>query len=589
MTFFNVISLLGGLGMFLYGMSVMGSSLEKVAGGKAEGLLHRLTSSPLKGVLLGTIITSVIQSSSATTVIVIGLVNSGLMAFAQSVAVIMGANIGTTVTGQIIRLSDLDGESLLLQLVKPSTLAPAAILVGVIFFLFCKATKKRNVGHILLGFGILFTGMLAMEAAVVPLRDAPWFAQLFSGLQNPILGLLAGFVVTSIIQSSSASLGILQALTVTGVVSWGSAIPIILGQNIGTCITGVLASIGASRAAKRVAYSHVFFNVLGTGLFLVLIYGFRALFGAPFWGDAVDMGGIANFHTVFNIGTTLILLPCRNLFVRLCNRLIPERREETHPELAEVVLDTRLYASPAMAIAQAHAAVVQMAGLARLIQRSAIAIMLGEVPAEAVKLATKREELTDRLEVSVTNYLVGIARLDLSEQESRRTADLLAFVSEFERIGDRSVNVMERNGEVRDKDLVFSETARQSFDLLDRALGEVCDLAIEAFSNGDLMSAVKVEPLEQTIDRICDAARTRHIARLKEGLCSIEAGVVFLEVLNNYERISDHCSNVAARLISNSEAVPDPHTLLRRLHEGQEEPYAKLAEYYGEKYTLPSE
>ncbi len=581
MSVLSLISLLGGLGLFLYGMTTMGSGLEKMAGGKTEGILQKLTDHPLKGVALGAIITALIQSSSGTTVIVIGLVNSGIMKFAQAVGVIMGANIGTTVTAQILRLSDISGDNIFLQLLKPTALAPAAAFVGIILFMFCKSAKKRTVGQILLGFGVLFTGMFAMEAAVVPLRESPWFIELFSGLTNPLLGVLVGLGVTAIIQSSSASVGILQALTVTGAVTWGSAIPIILGQNIGTCVTGLIASVGASRAAKRVAVSHVYFNVIGTLVFLAAIYGFKAIFGFDAWNDSIGKGQVANFHTLFNVVTTLLFLPFTKLLVRLSEMTVPDKGP-SYPELETTILDERLYASPAVAIAQARKAVEQMAELGQMIQRDSVRLLLKH-DEEAIALAQQREGVIDKLDVSVSNYLVGISAKELSEQESHEVNTLLTFVTEFERIGDYAINVVERGGEVYDKGVNFTEDARQELAVLDAAVAEIMDVTIRTFVHDDIGLAWRVEPLEETVDMICETLRERHIDRLKDGRCNIEAGIIFLEVLADFERVSDHCSNVAAHILS-AEAETDPHSLRRKLHDGTEPRYNELLRQYQVKY-----
>lgn len=585
MTILDVIALAGGLGLFLYGMTIMGSGLEKVAGGKTEAILQKLTSSTWKGVILGALITAVIQSSSGTTVIVIGLVNSGILQFSQALGIVMGANIGTTVTGQLLRLSDISGDSLILQLLKPSGFAPMLAFIGAVLFVFFKSQKRRNVGQILVGLGILFTGMQAMEHAVVPLQDSPLFIQVFTTLQNPVLGVLAGTLVTAAIQSSSASVGILQALTTTGAVRWGNAIPIILGQNIGTCITAIIASVGASRAAKRVAVSHLFFNVIGTVLWLLGIYGVKAAVGGfSFWDQPMNMGDIANFHTVFNLVTTLFFIPFSGVLVKLATWAVPEQKGETHPELAPVVLDSRLYASPSVAIGQARKAVEQMAEVGRLNQQNAVTILLNHNE-EDIQLAEQREDVVDKLDVAVTNYLVNMTELELSEYESREVTTLLNFVTEFERIGDYAINVVERSGEVFDKGVRFSEAARRELGVLSDAVGEIFDLTIAAFAHSDLDEAARVEPLEETVDMICETLRERHIRRLKEGNCNIEAGIIFLEVLTDYERISDHCSNVAARLLSVEEDEMDLHTLRRSLHAGGQERYNHAVKRYKEKYA----
>lgn len=585
MTFFDVVSLAGGLALFLYGMSIMGSGLEKLAGGKLEGVLQKLTSNTMKSVGLGAGITALIQSSSATTVILIGLVNSGIMQLSQAIGVIMGANIGTTVTGQLLRLSDISGDSFWLQLFKPSTLAPAIAFVGMLFYVFFKSQKKRNIGQILLGFGILFTGMFAIEGAVAPLRESPWFAQLFTSLQNPLLGILAGTLITAVIQSSSASVGILQALTTTGLVTWSSAIPIILGQNIGTCSTGLIASVGASKSAKRVAVVHLYFNIIGSLLFMGVIYAIQYTVGFSFWDNTMNKGDIANFHTLFNLVSTLIFLPFTKLLARLAEWTVRDKPEDEHEELKLTVLDERLYNSPAVAVQQAQKAVLQMATNARLNQRDALGLLL-DYDQKKVDLANEREDVVDKLDVRVSNYLVKMNDLDLSEEESRQVTLLLNYVTEFERIGDYAVNVIERGGEVYDKKIVFSQTARFELQVLHDAVGEILDLAIEVYEDGNFMAAGRVEPLEETVDLICEILRERHISRLKNGLCNIEAGIVFLSVLTDYERISDHCSNIAARMLSEDSKTGhfNTHELRRNMHEGQLSQYNNLLEEYNQKY-----
>ncbi|MDR1210258.1 MAG: Na/Pi cotransporter family protein [Clostridiales bacterium] len=586
MTFFDVVTLLGGLGLFLYGMYVMGDGLERLAGSRLERILQKLTSNLFKATLLGVVITGIIQSSSATTVIVVGFVNSGIMSFGQALGVVMGANIGTTVTGQIIRLSDISPDAgFFLQLLKPSTLAPIAAIVGASLNMFCKESKKRNLGQILLGFGVLFTGMFMMEGAMEPLHDSRWFRDFIVTLENPVLGVLVGAMFTGIIQSSSASIGILQALTTTGHITWGAAVPIVLGANIGTCVTAILASIGASRAARRVAVSHLYFNVLGSFICIALVYGYVGIFGAPFWGDTVNMGDVAMFHTVFNVGGTLIFLPFYKVLVRLAELTVPEKAGDVHPELLPTALDPRLYANPASAIAQARAAVRKMAALSALIVKDAKSILLTN-DQEAARLANQREENLDKLEVSVSNYLVGVTGFDLDERESREATMLLSSVGEFERIGDYAINIVQRAGEVYDKGITFSDTAKRELDVLDNAVAEVLEICAAAFAGSDLALAAKVEPLEETIDEICERLRELHIERLKTGQCKIESGIVFVEVLADYERISDHCSNIAGKLIGGGEKSPDAHALLREMHSGRAAAYNELMAYYHEKYKL---
>ncbi len=585
MTVFNIISLLGGLALFLYGMTLMGSGLERAASGKTERVLKKLTASPVKGVALGAVITALIQSSSGTTVIVIGLVNSGIMQFKQAIGVVLGANIGTTVTGQIIRLGDITGGSFLLEFLKPTTLAPIVAFFGALLYVFVKKEKHKNIGSILLGFGILFTGMFAMEQAVYPLRDMPQFAQLFSRMQNPIIGVLVGAGVTAIIQSSSASVGILQALTATGAITWGSAVPIILGQNIGTCVTGLIASIGASKSAKRVAVCHLYFNVIGTVVFLLIIYLLKSFIGFSFWETAITKGGIANFHTFFNVVATLMFLPFTNFLAYLAEKTIPDEKEEEHPELEVFYLDERLYKSPSVAIAQSFTAVERMAQATKLNQENTVDMLL-HYTEKGFALAQQREDVVDKMDVTISNYLINMSDLELTEQENRDISTLLSTVTDLERIGDHCINIIERGGEIYDKGLSFSPSAQEEIRALNQGVSEIISLTIAAFIQKNHHIAAKVEPLEETIDMLCMILRDRHIQRLKKGECTVEIGVIFLEVLNDYERISDHCSNIAARIYSEGlkEKAFDIHALRKKLHQGYDPEYIKNMKGYEEKY-----
>ena len=587
MDIFSVISLAGGIAMFLYGMSIMGSGLEKLAGGQMEGVLRRLTSSTLMAVLSGAVLTGLIQSSAATTVIVIGLVNSGIMQLTQAIGVIMGANIGTTITGQILRLGDMEGGGVLLRLLKPTTIAPVVMFIGAILFVFLKAPKKRNIGQILMGFGILFTGMAAMETAVEPLRESPLFLELFSKLQNPLMGILAGALVTVAIQSSSASVGILQALSTTGAVTWGSAIPIILGQNIGTCSTPLIASIGASKGAKRAAVVHLYFNLIGTAVFMAVIYGIKYIVGIPFWEAAMNRGDIADFHTLFNVVTTCCFIPFTKVLAKLATLTIPDAGSEKQ-NLGMPILDERLFNSPAMAIQQARSAVVTMANNARANYGESVGLLFSH-DQEKIAEVNAREQIIDRLEYYISNYLVKASDHELSEADSHNASDLFSFITEFERIGDYSINVVERSGEIFDKEIRFSDSAKNELLVLDSAIREIVDLAVDAFSQNDIKLAARVEPLEETIDTMCEMLHSRHIERLKAGTCAIENGVVFLEILTNLERIADHCSNIAARLIGSesNDTEFDAHELRRRLHDGHVPDYNITLAQYEKKY-LPA-
>ena len=585
MTIFNVINLAGGIALFLYGMSIMGTGLEKLAGGKMEAVLQRLTSSVWKAVLLGAILTGLIQSSAGTTVICIGLVNSGIFTLSQAIGVIMGANIGTTVTGQLIRLSDISGSGWVLTMLKPSTFSPIVAFVGAVLFVFMKSPKKRNIGQICMGFGILFTGLFTMENAVAPLKDSPLFVQLFTQLQNPVLGVLAGALVTVAIQSSSASVGILQALSSTGVVTWGSAIPIILGQNIGTCSTPLIASMGASTAAKRSAIVHLYFNVIGTAVFLAGVYGLKAAGLFPFWNDVMTKGDIANFHTLFNVVVTLMFMPFTKALAWLAERTIPEKEGEA-ADLSMPVLDQLLLQSPAVALQQAKNAVEKMASRTRTIFDKTVGLFT-TFDADVAASVAHREELLDKMEVSITDYLIRISDQELTESESHAVSELLKFVGEYERIGDYTVNLMDCARQLSEQGWGFSSTARKQAALLFEAVGEVQRVAGEAFTQADAALAAQVEPLEETVDRMCDVMREEHIARLKAGECGIEPGLLFLDVLTNTERISDHCSNIAARLIGDETDDPDMHARKHSLLAGKDAAFNARLATYEQKYLAP--
>lgn len=583
MTITDMIQLAGGVALFLYGMTIMGAGLEKVAGGKMQSILQKLTSSTIRGILLGTFITGIIQSSAGTIVIVIGLVNSGIMALPQAVGVIMGANIGTTVTGQLIRLADISGDSLLLTVIQPKTFSPVVAFVGMILYVFYKAPKKRNMGQIMMGFGILFTGMFQMESAVAGLRESELFVNLFTKLQNPVLGLLAGLAVTVAIQSSSASVGILQALSSTGVVTWGNAFPIILGTHIGTTFTPMVAAVGASKGAKRSAVIHLYFNLISSVVFLAGIYLIKCTIGVPFWNEILNKGSIANIHTLSSVVATICFIPFTKVLIWLAEHTVRDKPGEEQ-DLSMPVLDERLLTSPAVAIQQAQNAVEKMAARAARNYRAAMPLLAGYKD-DAAAVVNQREDLIDRMEVTLTNYLIKISDRELGEMESHRVNSLLAFVTEVERIGDYAINVTERAAEMRDKELSFSDQAQRELQMLGDAIGEIIDLTVQAMHNGETVTAAQVEPLEETVDTICETLRTRHIQRLKEGKCQLESGIIFLDVLTNLERISDHCSNIAARLLGmESDSELDPHALKKAMHNGDTKGYDDALNQYRKKY-----
>ncbi len=585
MTIFDAIKLVGGLAIFLFGMTTMANGLEKVAGSKLEGVLKKLTKTPLLAVIFGAVLTAAIQSSSATTVMVVGLVNSGLMQLSQAIGVIMGANIGTTVTAQILSLGDIDSDNMLLLFLKPATIAPIFSCIGAFLFMFSKNEKRRNWGQVGIGFGVLFTGMFTMEGAVAPLRDSPVFAELFSTLQNPILGVLVGAGVTAIIQSSSASVGILQALSSTGVISYATAIPIILGQNIGTCITPMMASIGASKAAKRSAFCHLYFNIIGTSFFLLLVYLSQYLFDLPFWTDIVDRGDIANFHTIFNVAITLMLLPFTKLLAKLAMKTVPDSKDEKKDDTA-ILLDERLLATPTLAIQQVESAVAQMAKLAYDNYKLAIPLVF-TYSDDVQKNIIENEALLDRMEVETTNYLIQITHKELTEEESDKVSALLHILSDFERIGDRVENVVDWAHQLHSKSFKLSQKANDELTYLGDAVGENIELAISATFDASLESAKLVEPLEETVDKMCAILRAEHLNRLKAGDCNIETGIIYIELISDFERISDYCSSIAGYVMHLDSKTDyfDNHLMKSKIKtENQDEFTASALAKYEERY-----
>lgn len=585
MDFFMIVSLLGGLALFLYGMSMLGSGLEKLSGGRLEQTLEKLTNNVFKGVLLGALVTGAIQSSSATTVIVVGLVNARILKLRQAIGIIMGANIGTTVTAHILRLSDLSSDNFFLMLLKPTTLAPVVGIIGILMVMVGKKQKYKTLGEILLGFCILFTGMFNMEAAVSPLSESPEFASLFASLSNPVIGVLVGAGVTAIIQSSSASIGILQALSSTGIITWSSAIPIILGQNIGTCITPILASIGASKNAKRTAAVHLSFNIIGTCVFLIVIYTIQSISPFSFWDLPIDKGGIANFHTTFNVCVTLMFLPFVGLLEKLVIRLIPDQQTADEVDDPAIALDDRLLTSPGLAIQHCRDAVLQMGKLARK-NFSASVRQLEQYNHKEAEKIREREDTIDRLEDRLGNYMLKIPQDNLSEQSSATISALLHILSEFERIGDYSINLVEFAENMESTGAEFSPQAQFELTTIGEAVGEAIDMALGCFEKQDLALAETIEPLEEVVDQMQETLKDRHINRLRNGQCTVDAAFPFVESLSCLERISDHCSNIGVYMISyvrGSDEV-DHHTYIMQLHSGQVGHYNEQFRRYTEKY-----
>ncbi len=582
MSIFNVFSLLGGLAMFLYGMDVMGKSLEKQAGNRLQAILSRLTDNPLKGFLLGLVVTSIIQSSSATTVMVVGFVNSGLMQLHQAIGIIMGSNVGTTVTGWLLSLSGIQGDSFWIQLCKPSTFAPILAFVGLILYMFLKSEKKKGVGAILLGFAILMTGMEVMSGAVSPLADDPQFTALFTAFSNPILGVLVGALLTGIIQSSSASVGILQALSSTGIITFGSAIPIIMGQNIGTCVTALIASIGANKNAKRAAMVHLYFNIIGVIVFLSLFYSLNAVFHFSFVNDTINPVGIAIIHSVFNILATALLLPFNRLLERLAILTIPDDKK---PDTIQV-LDDRLLATPALAVERARAVTVEMADLARttLLQGMSLTHKWDKELAEKI---AEGEQRIDEYEDRLGTYLVRLSSRSLTMEDSHAISLLLHTIGDYERIGDHAVNLLDTAKEIHEKGLQFSKSAQKDLAVLESAIQEVLDITITGFEKSDLSLADQVQPLEQVIDDLVRELKNRHIQRLQSGECTIELGFVLSDLLTNYERVSDHCSNISVTLEEVAKDRFDTHEYLSKMKEGEGNNYRQRIEDYHRRFALP--
>ena len=540
MDIFDFLSLVGGLCLFLFGMNVMGQALERRAGGTLRTLLGKLTTSKAKGFLTGLGVTGVIQSSSATTVMVVGFVNSGLMNLKQAINVIMGANVGTTVTAWLLSLSGIESDNLFVQLFKPTSFTPILALIGIIFYMFCSSSKKKDTGTILLGFAVLMFGMDTMSAAVSGLSEVESFRNMFIAFENPLFGVLAGALLTAIIQSSSASVGILQALAVTGQVSYGAAIPIIMGQNIGTCITAILSSVGTNKNAKRAAVVHLAFNVIGTIVWLTVFWIIKALLAPELLNESASLVGIAIAHSTFNILCTALLLPLSGMLEKVAYRIVPESKSKEQ----DAELDELLLATPSLALENCHSVASEMAETAA----SALKGSIDTLSRYSTKLdedIREKESKTDHYEDILGTYLIKLSSNQVSEQDSAEAAKLLKMIGDFERISDHAVNILESAEEMNSKDLKFSESAMKELGVLTDAVEEILDLALKAFLDEDVEAASKVEPLEEVIDGLKEQMRTRHILRLQQGDCSIDAGFVWSDLLTNLERTADHCSNIA--------------------------------------------
>ena len=579
MDLFDVLTLIGGLSLFLFGMNIMGQALERKAGNKLKDLLAKMTNSKFKGFLTGLVITAVIQSSSATTVMVVGFVNSGLMTLRQAINVIMGANIGTTITSWILSLGDIDGSSILITLLKPTSFTPILALVGIIFYMFLKDDSKKDIGSILLGFATLMFGMDTMSNAVSGLANVPGFSNLFILFTNPLLGVLVGALLTAIIQSSSASVGILQALSSTGQVTYGAAVPIIMGQNIGTCVTCLLSSIGTNKNARRAAVVHLLFNTIGTVVILTLFCIIKTFVYIPLLSEQASMFGIALTHSIFNVLCVMILLPMSALLEKLALRIIPDDKiKEKYDEL-----DTRLFVTPTLALAQAKSSLSDMADTSR----KAITMALKSVNNYSDKLyedILKQEDKNDRYEDKIGTYLVDLSSKNtLSESESKEVSKMLKIIGDLERIADHAINIGQASRELRDKNLSLSEDAIKEMDSMLNAVKECVDLSLLAFEKDDLAIALKVPPLEEVIDELKAILRANHIDRVKRRQCSIEAGFIWSDLLTNLERVGDHCNNIATEIIDDLN-YDNRYFHKTKRHASDDEGYDAMYRDYSLKY-----
>ena len=589
MDIFGILNLLGGLALFLYGMSAMGDGLVQLSGGRLEKILEKLTQKKIMAVLLGLLVTAVIQSSSATTVMVVGFVNSGIMNLSQAVGIIMGANIGTTVTSWLLSLTGIQGSSLFLNLLKPSSFSPVLAAIGVILTMTAKEDdRKKNIGTILVGFAILMFGMEAMSSAVSPLAKDEKFTGILTAFSNPILGTLAGAALTAIIQSSSASVGILQALCVTGAVSFGTAIPIIMGQNIGTCVTALLSGVGASKNARRASLIHLYFNLIGTLLFLVVFYTLNSFLHFSFLRTPASAADIAVIHSLFNIGCTIVLFPFSNVLVKLAQLTIPDGKEaaqDTRPAALQA-LDERFLDRPGFAMNLCKEAVDHMADLARNSFQLAMGL-LDNFSEKDLQRVIAMEQESDSYEDTLGTYLVKLSGKDLSKADSRTLSILLHCINDFERISDHAINVAESAQELRDKGLTLSEDSRKELAVYGKAVSDILDLTVSVFAADDTDRARSVEPLEEVIDTLSIEMRQRHIIRLRKGACSLEAGLILEDLLTGYERVSDHCSNVAVCLIEVHANEYDTHEYLNLTTKGSDPWFRQEYDKKLKEYPLP--
>ncbi|MBU3805255.1 MAG: Na/Pi cotransporter family protein [Candidatus Cellulosilyticum pullistercoris] len=581
MNIFSVFTLFGGLAFFLYGMNIMSNGLEKMTGGKLERTLKKMTKSPIRSLLLGAGITIAIQSSSAMTVMLVGFVNSGIMELGQTIGIIMGSNIGTTLTAWILSLAGIQSDNFIIQLLNPEAFSPIVALIGIILMMTAKSTKKKDIGNIMLGFSILMFGMNLMSDAVSPLADMPEFAKILVAFTNPLLGVAAGTIFTGIIQSSAASVGILQALSLTGGITYGMAMPIIMGQNIGTCVTAIISSIGVNKNAKRVAGVHIYFNLIGTIICLAVFYLVSAFIQLDFVNEAISPVGIAAVHSIFNIVTTIMLLPFSKQLEKLAKFTI--RDKDTHEKYT--FLDERLLATPSVAIAECKESTIKMALLTQDTLNKSINL-LTNYDQKVVEEIIEQEQAIDDYEDKLGTYLVKLSSKELSDEDSQAVSRILHMLGDFERIGDHALNLSRVATELHDKEIMFSNGAKKETEVITSALKEIMELTVEVVKHNDVELAKKIEPLEEVIDYLKSEIKKSHIRRLKEGQCTIEQGFIFSDLLTNYERISDHCSNIAVCTIQVSESSFETHEYLQGIKSEAFGAFSKNYHDFMEKYTI---
>lgn len=591
MDIFGVLSLIGGLAIFLYGMDLLGEGLTGASGGKLEKILEKLTSNPLKAVLLGAGVTAVIQSSSATTVMVVGFVNSGIMKLSQAVGVIMGANIGTTITSWILSLTGIESSNIFISLLKPTSFSPVLAAVGIVFLMFLKKDSLKNPGKIMIGFALLMYGMDAMSSSVAPLAEVPQFASILTAFSNPLLGMLAGMLFTAIIQSSSASVGILQALCSTGILSYATALPIIMGQNIGTCVTALLSSIGATKNGKRAAIIHLYFNVIGTVTFMIVFYALNAVIHFSFLNLTAQEFGIAVIHTAFNIITTAYLLPLRKVLEKLAYATIKlddneKRIMDSRSGNEFALLDDRFLEAPSLAVEHCKQVINKMADISRESLFISMSLIGGYDEEQALRVG-ELETRADKYEDALGTYIMKISTKNLKKEDSEMLNVMLHCIGDFERISDHACNICDSARELQQKNMQFSPKAETELDILSSAVREAVDISFDAFKSNNKNEADKVEPLEELIDTLAVELKARHIRRLREGKCTIELGFAHSDILNNLERVADHCSNIAVDVIQSDQSEFDAHEYLDWIKNKDNQQFAKDYKAYKDKYRLP--